>query len=162
VLCHATQLIAHLSTQHDTIVISFFHQTNTEQYIIYYSSLSVCLLLPFFSLLHCYLSSFSPTPMDFSSTSISHFRVSANSFLSQYEPLALLLVPLLSLFLAHSLRSFLRLLSENGLKATLLGFIMNAVKYNTTPCNAISHELTLILIFTHIIHVNYSFLCAFN
>ncbi|QCE12826.1 sphingosine-1-phosphate lyase [Vigna unguiculata] len=66
--------------------------------------------------------------MDFSSTSISHFRVSANSFLSQYEPLALLLVPLLSLFLAHSLRSFLRLLSENGLKATLLGFIMNAVK----------------------------------
>ncbi|XP_047159363.1 sphingosine-1-phosphate lyase isoform X1 [Vigna umbellata] len=66
--------------------------------------------------------------MDFSSTSISHFRVFANSFLSQYEPLALLLVPLLSLFLAHSLHSFSRLLSENGLKATLLGFIMNAVK----------------------------------
>ncbi|XP_014498020.1 sphingosine-1-phosphate lyase [Vigna radiata var. radiata] len=70
--------------------------------------------------------------MDFSSTSISHFRVSANSFLSQYEPLALLLVPLLSLLLAHSLHSFLRLLSENGLKATLLGFIMNAVKL--VPC----------------------------
>ncbi|KOM36727.1 hypothetical protein LR48_Vigan03g010800 [Vigna angularis] len=66
--------------------------------------------------------------MDFSSTSISHFRVSANSFLSQYEPLALLIVPLLCLLLAHSLHSFSRLLSENGLKATLLGFIMNAVK----------------------------------
>ncbi|KAK7374771.1 hypothetical protein VNO80_08210 [Phaseolus coccineus] len=66
--------------------------------------------------------------MDSCSTSISHFRVSANSFLSRYEPLALLLVPLLSLLLAHSLRSFLRRLSEKGLKATLLGFIMNAVK----------------------------------
>ncbi|XP_068486029.1 sphingosine-1-phosphate lyase isoform X1 [Phaseolus vulgaris] len=66
--------------------------------------------------------------MDSSSASISHFRLSANSFLSRYEPLALLLVPLLSLLIAHSLRSFLRRLSEKGLKATLLGFIMNAVK----------------------------------
>ncbi|KAL9297412.1 hypothetical protein ACSQ67_023308 [Phaseolus vulgaris] len=69
--------------------------------------------------------------MDSSSASISHFRLSANSFLSRYEPLALLLVPLLSLLIAHSLRSFLRRLSEKGLKATLLGFIMNAVKYKT-------------------------------
>ncbi|CAJ1839172.1 unnamed protein product [Sphenostylis stenocarpa] len=60
--------------------------------------------------------------------SISHVRVSANSFLSQYEPLALLLLPLLSVLLAHSLHSIFRHLSENGLKATLLGFLLNSVK----------------------------------
>uniref|UniRef100_A0A0R0KUG5 sphinganine-1-phosphate aldolase n=1 Tax=Glycine max TaxID=3847 RepID=A0A0R0KUG5_SOYBN len=61
-------------------------------------------------------------------SSISHFRASANSFLSQYEPLALLLAPLLSLLFALALRSFFHLLSENGLKATLLGFLINSFK----------------------------------
>ncbi|XP_027350832.1 sphingosine-1-phosphate lyase isoform X2 [Abrus precatorius] len=68
--------------------------------------------------------------MDFSSF-ISHFncfRASANSFLSQYEPLALLLLPLFSILLAHSLRSFFNLLLDKGLKATLLGFLINSVK----------------------------------
>ncbi|KAG4922874.1 hypothetical protein JHK82_051852 [Glycine max] len=60
--------------------------------------------------------------------SISHFRTSANSFLSQYEPLSLLLAPLLSLLFAHALRSFFHLLSQNGLKATLLGFLINSLK----------------------------------
>ncbi|TKY64933.1 Sphingosine-1-phosphate lyase [Spatholobus suberectus] len=65
--------------------------------------------------------------MDYSS-SISHFRASANLFLSQYEPLALLLAPPLSLLIAHALRSFFHLLIHNGLKATLLGFLINSVK----------------------------------
>ncbi|MED6144709.1 Dihydrosphingosine phosphate lyase [Stylosanthes scabra] len=56
------------------------------------------------------------------------FRASANSFLSQYEPLLLLLAPLFSLFLAHSLRSFFNLIHEKGLKASLLGFLMSSVK----------------------------------
>ncbi|MED6185988.1 Dihydrosphingosine phosphate lyase [Stylosanthes scabra] len=56
------------------------------------------------------------------------FRASANSFLSQYEPLLLLLAPLFSLFLAHSLRSFFNHIHEKGLKASLLGFLMSSVK----------------------------------
>ncbi|KAG5051321.1 hypothetical protein JHK85_003824 [Glycine max] len=62
-------------------------------------------------------------------SSISHFRASANSFLSQYEPLALLLAPLLSLLFALALRSFFHLLSENGLKATLLGLVPGVKRY---------------------------------
>ncbi|KAJ1435490.1 Pyridoxal phosphate-dependent decarboxylase [Sesbania bispinosa] len=65
--------------------------------------------------------------MDFSSLT-SHLRNSANSFLSQYEPLALLLAPLLSLLLAHALRSFFHHLHHNGLKPTLIGFFMNSIK----------------------------------
>ncbi|RDX92817.1 Sphingosine-1-phosphate lyase, partial [Mucuna pruriens] len=65
--------------------------------------------------------------MDYSS-SISHFRASANSFLSQYEPLTLLLAPLFSLLLAHTLLSFFHHLLHNGLKATLLGFLINSAK----------------------------------
>ncbi|XP_052116712.1 sphingosine-1-phosphate lyase [Arachis duranensis] len=56
------------------------------------------------------------------------FRASANSFLSQYEPLLLLLAPLFSLILAHLLRSFFNLIHERGLKASLLGFLMSSVK----------------------------------
>nr|KYP50720.1 Sphingosine-1-phosphate lyase [Cajanus cajan] len=62
------------------------------------------------------------------SSSISQFRATANSFLSQYEPLALLLAPLLSLLLAHSLRSFFLLLRDNALKPTLLGFLISSAK----------------------------------
>ncbi|XP_065874599.1 sphingosine-1-phosphate lyase isoform X1 [Euphorbia lathyris] len=56
------------------------------------------------------------------------FRASTNSFLSDYEPLTLLLAPLFTLFLARILRSFLRLLHENGVKATIIGFIMTSIK----------------------------------
>ena len=80
--------------------------------------------------------------------SISHFRTSANSFLSQYEPLSLLLAPLLSLLFAHALRSFFHLLSQNGLKATLLGFLINSLKYNTSL-----HAIFL--------YANCSFQCVF-
>ncbi|XP_057755664.1 sphingosine-1-phosphate lyase [Arachis stenosperma] len=74
------------------------------------------------------------TPMDYSSSLSSlsfhfnSFRASANSFLSQYEPLLLLLAPLFSLILAHLLRSFFNLIHERGLKASLLGFLMSSVK----------------------------------
>ncbi|OAY34281.1 sphingosine-1-phosphate lyase [Manihot esculenta] len=56
------------------------------------------------------------------------FRASANSFLSEYEPLVLLIVPLFTLILARILRSFLRVLYENGLRATIIGFLMTCIK----------------------------------
>ncbi|KDP26835.1 hypothetical protein JCGZ_17993 [Jatropha curcas] len=56
------------------------------------------------------------------------FRVSANSFLSEYEPLDLLIAPFLTFLLARILRSFLRVIYENGLKATVLGFFMSFIK----------------------------------
>ncbi|GFY88111.1 dihydrosphingosine phosphate lyase [Actinidia rufa] len=62
------------------------------------------------------------------SSSLDRFRASANSFLSQYEPLALLLSPILSLIAAWIIQSFLHTLRDKGLKATLLGFFMNSVK----------------------------------
>ncbi|KAK6930789.1 Pyridoxal phosphate-dependent decarboxylase [Dillenia turbinata] len=61
-------------------------------------------------------------------SSLLQFRASANSFLSQYEPLALLLAPLFALFVASTLQSFLQVIYDNGLKATLLGFFMNSIK----------------------------------
>ncbi|KAJ9176154.1 hypothetical protein P3X46_011496 [Hevea brasiliensis] len=59
---------------------------------------------------------------------LSEFRVSANSFLSEYEPLVLLLTPFFTLLLARILRSFLRVVYENGLRATILGFFMTSIK----------------------------------
>ncbi|KAJ7957528.1 Glutamate decarboxylase/sphingosine phosphate lyase [Quillaja saponaria] len=59
---------------------------------------------------------------------LNQFRASANSFLSQYEPLALLLAPLLALVLARTLQLVLQLVHEKGLKATLLGLLMNSIK----------------------------------
>ncbi|XP_057949619.1 sphingosine-1-phosphate lyase [Malania oleifera] len=56
------------------------------------------------------------------------FRAAANSFLSQYEPLALLFAPLLAMFLARALQLFLNTVHDRGLKATLLGFFMNSIK----------------------------------
>ncbi|KAL6294228.1 hypothetical protein ACE6H2_002370 [Prunus campanulata] len=55
-------------------------------------------------------------------------RASANSFLSEYEPLVLVSAPLIALFVASMLQSALQVLHENGLKATLLGFFMSFVK----------------------------------
>ncbi|EEF47441.1 sphingosine-1-phosphate lyase [Ricinus communis] len=56
------------------------------------------------------------------------FRVTANSFLSEYEPLALVLAPLLTLLLARILHSLFRVFYENGLKSTLFGFLMASIK----------------------------------
>lgn len=59
---------------------------------------------------------------------LTHFRASANLFLSEYEPLALLLAPLLALLVARTLQSFLSVVHERGLKATFLGFLMSLIK----------------------------------
>ncbi|XP_008809535.2 sphingosine-1-phosphate lyase [Phoenix dactylifera] len=56
------------------------------------------------------------------------FRASANSFLSQYEPIALVLGPILALLLARAIHSLLAVIQEKGIKATVLGFLMSSVK----------------------------------
>lgn len=55
-------------------------------------------------------------------------RGSLNSRLSEFEPLALLFAPLLTLFLAQVIGSVLGVVHEKGLKACLLGFIMGFLK----------------------------------
>ncbi|XP_041011914.1 sphingosine-1-phosphate lyase isoform X1 [Juglans microcarpa x Juglans regia] len=56
------------------------------------------------------------------------FRASANSFLLEYEPLALLLAPLLAFLVARTLQSFLGVVHERGLKATFIAFLMSLLK----------------------------------
>ncbi|OWM89786.1 hypothetical protein CDL15_Pgr024534 [Punica granatum] len=72
----------------------------------------------------------SPFPLLLSSVTpfLLHSRASANSFLSQYEPLALLVGPLLALIVARTLRSLIGVVQEQGLKATLLGIFMSCIK----------------------------------
>lgn len=55
-------------------------------------------------------------------------RVSLNSRLSEFEPLSLLVTPLVTLFLAQVIGSVLGVVHEKGLKACLLGFIMGFLK----------------------------------
>ncbi|KAB2097315.1 hypothetical protein ES319_A01G163300v1 [Gossypium barbadense] len=70
--------------------------------------------------------------MDYSSSWLNsflvRFRLSANLFLSQFEPLALLLAPLLTLFIARLLHSLLSVIHEKGLKATVLALSMRSIK----------------------------------
>ncbi|KDO81829.1 hypothetical protein CISIN_1g009181mg [Citrus sinensis] len=68
--------------------------------------------------------------MDFSSakSSLIRFRASANSFLSQYEPVILLLAPLLTLLVARVLQSFLDAVREKGFKQTFVAFFMSSIK----------------------------------
>ncbi|XP_059656630.1 sphingosine-1-phosphate lyase isoform X1 [Cornus florida] len=73
-------------------------------------------------------------------SSLNRFRASANSFLSQYEPLNLLLAPLLSLIFASVLQSFVRVVHDKGLKATLLGLFMSFVKLVPAVKNYIDSE----------------------
>lgn len=56
------------------------------------------------------------------------FRASANSFLAEFEPLALLFAPLFTLFLARIIQSFLGVIREKGLKATFIGLFMTFIK----------------------------------
>ncbi|KAJ9709890.1 hypothetical protein PVL29_001394 [Vitis rotundifolia] len=62
------------------------------------------------------------------SSFFSHVRAAANSFLSEYEPLTLLLAPLLALLIARILQCFVDVVNEKGLKATILGFLITSVK----------------------------------
>ncbi|KAG6425513.1 hypothetical protein SASPL_115954 [Salvia splendens] len=72
----------------------------------------------------------SNTTMDFHhvSSSLHQFRASANSYLLQFEPLALLLIPLSTLFFARLLRSMLAVVSEKGLKSSAVELVMASVK----------------------------------
>ncbi|KAL2547223.1 Sphingosine-1-phosphate lyase [Forsythia ovata] len=68
--------------------------------------------------------------MDFSEffTWMHRFRASANSYLSQFEPLSLIFVPILTLLVARSIQSIFRVFSEKGFKASILGFFFTFVK----------------------------------
>ncbi|KAJ4710798.1 Glutamate decarboxylase/sphingosine phosphate lyase [Melia azedarach] len=55
-------------------------------------------------------------------------RASANSFLSQYEPLTLLIAPLLTLLVARILQSIFSAVHDKGLKQTVIGFFMSWIK----------------------------------
>ncbi|CAN0929201.1 Sphingosine-1-phosphate lyase, partial [Linum grandiflorum] len=68
--------------------------------------------------------------MDIESAKLSLVRLrgSANSFLSEYEPLTLLLAPLLTIVIARAVRSLLRSVQENGVKAMVVGFVMSSIK----------------------------------
>ncbi|GAB4839743.1 Dihydrosphingosine phosphate lyase [Ancistrocladus abbreviatus] len=59
---------------------------------------------------------------------LSRFRASANSFLSKYEPLVLVIAPIFSLLIARILQSSIAAISEKGLKSTLIGFLMYMIK----------------------------------
>ncbi|CAI9093188.1 OLC1v1028625C1 [Oldenlandia corymbosa var. corymbosa] len=62
------------------------------------------------------------------SSSLNRFRASANSLLSEYEPLALLAAPILTLLLASILQSAVDVVSERGFKATVIGLFMSFLK----------------------------------
>ncbi|XP_011624881.1 sphingosine-1-phosphate lyase isoform X2 [Amborella trichopoda] len=55
-------------------------------------------------------------------------RASANAFLSQYEPLTLVLTPVVGLLVAILLHFIIHFLLENGIKRSFVGLIMGAVK----------------------------------
>ncbi|CAN4124174.1 unnamed protein product [Withania somnifera] len=59
---------------------------------------------------------------------LNQYRASANSFLSQYEPLILLVASFFSLLLARILQSIFIVIHERGLKATIISFTTSAIK----------------------------------
>ncbi|KZV44083.1 sphingosine-1-phosphate lyase [Dorcoceras hygrometricum] len=60
--------------------------------------------------------------------SVNRFRASANLFLSQFEPLALIFSPFFTLFVARVLWYILAVISDKGLKPAIFEFFMIAVK----------------------------------
>ncbi|XP_068655782.1 sphingosine-1-phosphate lyase [Aristolochia californica] len=60
--------------------------------------------------------------------SLLRIRASANSFLSQYEPVVLVSSPLIALFVAWVIHLLFFFVHEHGLKAALLGLVMDSVK----------------------------------
>lgn len=55
-------------------------------------------------------------------------RAAANEALAEYEPVALVLAPLLALLLARALHSALAVLHEKGIQGAVLGFLMSSAK----------------------------------
>ncbi|KAI3467742.1 hypothetical protein Pfo_024405 [Paulownia fortunei] len=68
--------------------------------------------------------------MDFDEifSSLNRFRASANSFLSQYEPVALIFVPIFTLLFARIVKSIIRVVFEKGPKSAILEFFTASVK----------------------------------
>ncbi|CAH9132489.1 unnamed protein product [Cuscuta epithymum] len=60
--------------------------------------------------------------------SLNRLRAYTNSLLAQYEPLLLVLAPLLSLFVARILQSLFDVVHEQGLKPTIIGSFMTLAK----------------------------------
>ncbi|XP_021723067.1 sphingosine-1-phosphate lyase-like [Chenopodium quinoa] len=59
---------------------------------------------------------------------LTQFRESANTFLSQFEPLTLVIAPILSLLIAGFLQSLISTVHENGLKSCLIASFMYLIK----------------------------------
>ncbi|WOH08887.1 hypothetical protein DCAR_0728338 [Daucus carota subsp. sativus] len=59
---------------------------------------------------------------------VDEFRASANQYLSNFEPLVLLVFPIFSLVLAQYVRFLLGVVNDKGLNATVLGFFMSFIK----------------------------------
>lgn len=57
------------------------------------------------------------------------YRESANSYLSRFEPIALVMGPLLALVVARALHSVICVVQDKGIKAVVLGFVMGFVKW---------------------------------
>lgn len=59
---------------------------------------------------------------------LSKLRDSANSYLSQFEPVLLVLTPIFTFVLARIFQSFISVIHEKGLRATFLELFMSCVK----------------------------------
>lgn len=68
--------------------------------------------------------------MDYSSfiSMLIRARAYANSFLSQYEPLALVSAPLFALFVAWIIQSLIHVVADKGVKATIIGLFTSFIK----------------------------------
>ncbi|CAA0833738.1 Sphingosine-1-phosphate lyase [Striga hermonthica] len=66
--------------------------------------------------------------LDEISSCVNRFRASTNSYLSQFEPVVLVLVPIFTLLFARTVQSCFRLVSEKGLKPLILEFLITSVK----------------------------------
>ncbi|KAH9623593.1 hypothetical protein KSS87_008647 [Heliosperma pusillum] len=62
------------------------------------------------------------------SSLLNQLRASSNSLLSEYEPIVLVIAPILSLLIARIIHSLLLIVYENGLKASLIASFMYAIK----------------------------------
>ncbi|CAI9785057.1 unnamed protein product [Fraxinus pennsylvanica] len=73
-----------------------------------------------------YLAQFEDFPEFF--TWLQRVRAAAKSYLALFEPLALIFLPILTLLVARSIQSILRVFYEKGFKASILGFFFTFVK----------------------------------
>ncbi|XP_026385435.1 sphingosine-1-phosphate lyase-like isoform X1 [Papaver somniferum] len=63
-----------------------------------------------------------------SSSVLISLRNRVNSYLSEYEPILLVVTPLTALLIASTLHSFLNHIQNQGFKSAFIGFFMNSIK----------------------------------